>query len=406
MKILINDFKNTKDEYTKIFGNFGYEPNELIFCFSYDETKSFLEKYLEKQKKHIDLIITNYSANLSDDILKSSELSFLKNNMFTSFSNDNFRISSIPMILYSNNETGIMRFNTGYNAIMKKNTFGSHDHFINECEKCIGKWRESVFIDLDNLGLKGLNLLNFVQTRDFKYYYEKNISKNASNYFSNRTTTLSLEFITYPTQLKYDWVILNSSDIVKALSKYIDTYKNHVKYDKYNNERTILHRFFNENKLILLRDVYSDLAYEKNLYDINARTSEECDFILKTDYPDFLKTTFLEIKKENATFYVNKKTKRPQISSKFMSQLEQIWRYKEYVENPINELEFLNKLDYKTLNINYILLAGRLEEKEEMKEKFEKDLGRMYKGITVITYEELEEININYLDKFSRINIA
>ncbi len=152
-----------------------------------------------------------------------------------------------------------------------------------------------------------------------------------------------------------------------------------------------------------MRDTYVDLEYEKNLNEPNSKSSEECDFILKTEYPDFLKTTFFEVKKEDVRFYVKKNTKRPQISSEFLSHLQQVWGYKEYAENPINQIELKNKLNYETFNFDYFLLAGRMEEKEEMKDVFNKQLDRMFEYIKVIAYEELENININYLEKFKRL---
>lgn len=405
MKILINDFENTKEEYIRLYDQFGYEQNEIIFCNAFQDTKTFLEIHLEKRKSHLDLIITNDSSDHIDDVLKADELSIFKNNMLTSFSKSNFRINSIPIILYTDKDIGIIKYNTRYDAIVHKNTQGKHDYFINKCEECIRIWRKSIFNDLDNLGLKIYDLINFQNSNYFKNYYHKHISNNAQNYFANKTTTLSLEYISLPTPLSYDWIILDTAHIEEILSKYVDTYKHHIKYDRLNNERTILHKFFNDYKLVLLRDVYSDLKYEQNLYDINAKTSEECDFILRTEYPDFLNTTFFEIKKEDVTFYVKKDTKRPQISSNFLSHLEQIWRYKEYSENSLNKPELIEKLDYDTSNYNYVLLAGRLEEKEEVLEKFESDIDRMYKGVNVITYEELEKINTNYLDKFNRLQI-
>ena len=187
--------------------------------------------------------------------------------------------------------------------------------------------------------------------------------------------------------------------------KFNSTYNKHIKYDRKNNERTILHKFFNQNKMILLRDAFIDFEHEKNLYDLNEKTNEECDYILKTEFPEFLKTTFFEVKKEDVTFYVKKKTKRPQFSSNYLSHLEQVWRYKEYSENEENQLEIESKLGYKTKNFDHILLAGRKEEKLEMKDKFSRDLNRMFNGIEVVTYEELEELNINYFDKFNRLSI-
>ncbi|MDL5511181.1 DUF4263 domain-containing protein [Arenibacter sp. M-2] len=208
---------------------------------------------------------------------------------------------------------------------------------------------------------------------------------------------MSKEFIKLPTSLIYDWLIIKRKEIEQSIMEFNSTYNKHIKYDRKNNERTILHKSFNQNKMILLRDAFIDFEHEK--------TNEECDYILKTEFPEFLKTTFFEVKKEDVTFYVKKKTKRPQFSSNYLSHLEQVRRYKEYSENKENQLEIESKLGYKTKNFDHILLAGRKEEKLEMKDKFSRDLNRMFNGIEVVTYEELEELNINYFDKFNRLSI-
>jgi len=405
VKILINDFVNTREDYIKTFGNFGYEDNELIFTTTFESSREFIETHLEKKKLHIDLIVTNDSLEESSNALKSSELCFLKNNLTTSFSKGNFRISSIPIILYSKNETKSLQFQNNFNSIIKKNEYGEHGYFVRECERVIKEWRKLLYSDMETLGVKVEQLPDFVNSDYFKKYYFRNVSSNSDLYFAHKTKSVSTEFIKLPKLLNYDWVVLNNQEIEKAILRYIETYKNHVNYNRKNGERAILHEFFNRNRTILLRDTYSDMEYELNLNELKANNSEECDFILKTEYPDFLNTTFFEVKKEDVTFYVKKKTKRPQISSEFLSHLQQVWGYKQYTENPHHKVELNSKLKYPTNNFDFVLLAGRLEEKEEMKDVFESHVNRMFEGIKVITYEELEEVNINYLDRFNRLTI-
>jgi hypothetical protein len=104
MRILINDFEDQKARYMSTFNQFGYEKNELIFCDSFDRSKAVIINHLAGKKLHIDLIITNESP-YSPDTLMASELSYLKNTITESFSKNNFRICSIPIILYSVHES-------------------------------------------------------------------------------------------------------------------------------------------------------------------------------------------------------------------------------------------------------------------------------------------------------------
>lgn len=405
MRILINDFIDTKEHYFNTFDSYGYETNEFIFFNTFESTSNFIETHLEKKKLHIDLIISNDTKDSGNDTLKANELCFLKNTLTSSYSKGNFRISSIPIILYSINETKSLEFQSGFDSIVQKNEYGDHSYFISECERIIKDWRKLLHIDLEVLGIKLYQLPQFINSDYFKKQYFPKISPKADHYFANKTKVVSTEFIKLPTILNYDWLILSNNEIEEAILRYIDTYKNHVKYDKKNGERAILHEFFKQHRLILLRDTYTDLEWELNLNELKANNSEECDFILKTDYPDFLNTTFFEVKKEDVTFYVKKHTKRPQISSGFFSNLLQAQGYKEYTENPLHQVELNTKLKYPTNNFDFVLLAGRLEEKLEMEYFFTKDIDKMFNGIKVITYEELQDINSNYLDKFNRLKI-
>lgn len=405
MKILINDFKSSEETYKNIFKTYQYEENELIFCDSFSKTKSFIIEQLENKKLHIDAIITNESSAEVIDSLKASKILNFRNQFNTSYSKGNFRISSIPVILYTDIETRGTVAPDIWQAVIQKNKEGQHDYFISEFENVVRTWRKRLVTDLENLEILNKNLLNFHQSSFYKTHYKQSISKNFEAYFLLKTSVVSKEFIKLPSPLIYDWLIVKRGEIEEAIMKFNKTYNQHIKYDRKNNERTILHKFFNKNKMILLRDAYVGLDYEKNLFDLNEKTNEECDYILKTEFPEFLKTTFFEVKKEDVTFYVKKKTKRPQLSSNYLSHLEQVWRYKEYAENTKNQPELEAKIGYKTENFDHILLAGRLEEKLEMKDKFSSDLNRMFNGIEVITYEELEELNIDYFDKFNRLNI-
>lgn len=405
MKILVNDFKSEHENYKNIFRNYGYEENELILLDSFQETKSFIVNQLERNKLHIDAIITNESSKMFVDSLQASKLEKFKNGLDTSYSNGNFRISSIPLILYSQTETRENIQIEGFQSVIKKNTSGQHDFFISRFEETIRNWRKKLITDLENLEILNKNTLNFQETHFYKTHYKNAIANNSETFFLLKTNIVSREYIKLPTPLLLDWLILGRDEIEKTITEFNSTYNNHVKYDRKNNERTILHEFFNQNKMILLRGAFVDLEYEKNLYDLNEKTNEECDYILKTEFPEFLKTTFFEVKKEDVTFYVKKKTKRPQLSSNYLSHLEQVWRYKEYSENTDNQSELESKLGYGTSNFDHILLAGRKEEKLEMNDKFSGDLNRMFNGIEVVTYEELEELNIDYYDKFNRLKI-
>jgi len=126
-----------------------------------------------------------------------------------------------------------------------------------------------------------------------KNYYKQEIRKNSETYFLLKTNIVSLEFIKLPSPLIYDWLMLKRNEIEETITEFNFTYNYHLKYDSKNNVQTILHDFFNRNKMVLLREAFFDLEYEKNLYDLNGKTNEECDFILINGISNFSKNNVL-----------------------------------------------------------------------------------------------------------------
>jgi hypothetical protein len=404
MKILINDHFHTQENYQNIFGSYGYERNELIFRNSFQETKEFIVEQLANRKQHIDLIITNETSREGQsDILKSQELWYLKHSLAEDYSNNNFRISSIPIILYSDNENKTREL-FGYDAIVQKNSSGKHDYFLNRTESTILSWRNKLLADLDVLGIRPKDLRNFPISESYKEY-RRRVVPRTEQFFSFKTKVVSFRFIRCPSELEYDWIIKTAQDIELPQYLFDKTLRRHKKYSRHNNERTIWHQLFLENSLLITRDVYNGFHYEKNLNENEKGKSQECDFILTTDFPDQLSTTFLEVKREDKQYYVNKKSKSPQFSYDFIKDLKQVWRYKRYVEDPQYFEELSQKITYPTKKFDYTLLAGSKEEKEEMQELFQLDMKDHFPGIEVKSFEEFGDVYANYVNKFQRLKI-
>ena len=403
MKILINDNADNKERLVKIFQRGGYERNHLIFVHSYEECKTFFERQLEKGID-LDLIITNNNNDGGFNALNATSLVFLKNSLNSSFSNNNFRISSLPIILYSTADDKSDLKGMGFDAVVKSNEGYEHPYFISIVEEQIRKWREKLIIDLDNIGLP-VSRYPYFKNEPEKQDYFKLYGHNYERTFFANTSVLSKEFIANPSYLNYDWLRVKQVDIESAINGFRKMYLYHVKYDRKNNERTIIHNYIRNNKIILERDVYSDHLYETPLWQLNSSESQICDFILQPNLPDYQDTTFFEVKKEDVQMMVKKNKKRPQPSSQMHSHLYQLADYQSYSQAEENTKELSGKLGYKTRNFSYQLLAGRLEEKEEVKEVFEEIISKHFAGIEVLTFEDFENLNSVYINKFSRLQL-
>src|SRR5690606_38951595 len=149
----------------------------------------------------------------NSNVLRASELAYFKNSLASSYSRNNFRISSIPLILYSNNETREIIKIDGFNAVIKKNNVGDHTYFIKQIEYQIKNWRKNLLEDLEILQILDMDLNNFHLTSHYKTFYKNNIANNSLNYFALKTKIVSEEFIKLPTSLYYDWIILQKENI-------------------------------------------------------------------------------------------------------------------------------------------------------------------------------------------------
>src|SRR6185312_104964 len=338
MKILINDSLENEERLIKIFQRGGYERNHLIFVHSFDECRTFFELQLSMGKIDIDLMVTNNNNDEGYNPFKATALLMLKNSLDESYSQGNFRISSIPVILYSSADNKTELQEAGFDAIVKRKEAFEHPYFIRVVEQLIKNWREKVIIDLENIGLSPKRFPYFRNDPEKQNYYNLH-GRNYERTFFHRTIILSREFIAKPSYLDYDWLRYDHNFIEKAITGFRQTYLYHVKYDRQNNERTILHSYLKNNKLIMERDVFNNHLYETPLSQVNSTESQICDFILRPNLPEYQHTTFFEVKKEDVQMMVKKNVKRPQFSSPMHSHLYQIADYQSYSQSSENQAE-------------------------------------------------------------------
>lgn len=404
MRILVNDHLTEEERYRQIFRTHNYEDNELIFVHGFQDFKEFIASQLATKQFHIDAIITGYSAfGHGSDILKAQELLYFKNSFIGSYSNSNFRIAAIPVILYSES-TGLQkRPGRSFDFVVEKNSCGNHDNLVNSVERALIRWRKRLMDDLGTLGLNGRNLTSFQKSAFFKQTYKHNILPKSEVYFAQHTRIVSHEFIKCPSRLIYDWTNLTSAIIEEQIENYYDgVFYPKQPYSRQFSENNIDHPLLIENPIIMLRGNFIDFVHEKGLKQQN-RQSKRCDFLLKTDFPEFLPTTFLEVKKKDVNYIIGKKRKDRYLSADMHKYLGQLWLYKKYAEDPRYGKSINNVLGYNTNKYQYNLLAGRIEEKEEFLDILNERLADHYPGLNVLAYEDLGIKAEGYLERFNRI---
>ena len=117
----------------------------------------------------------------------------------------------------------------------------------------VKRFRTYVKDDLDDLNIDFNEIqTNLIYTPEL--YYTLAI-KPYSGLISQKLKVLSQTFVANPKRLNYDWLNASLIDFETALEKYekIIKIKN---FNRTNSEKKVFHKFFNDNKWALIRDVY------------------------------------------------------------------------------------------------------------------------------------------------------
>src|SRR3546814_4924036 len=94
-----------------------------------------------------------------------------------------------------------------------------------------------------------------------------------------------MQFIRFPKTLDYDWITISDEMLESTLTVFRTTFRANIKYDRRQNERTIIHQLFLRNPSLLHRDSYADHKYELSLKEKQDNCRQNCDFILMPDLP-------------------------------------------------------------------------------------------------------------------------
>lgn len=404
MTILVVDIDAEREKYQQAFRVNNYEDNNLIFRTSFQQAKEFLVDDLETKKRHIDaIVVANTAYANGGDVIKAKELLETRNLMVTSFSGGNFRICSIPMIMVTPElPNSALVAGLLFDDMVEKNKSGNYTALINAVESQVKRWRQGVIYDLGELGLDHRRLKGFHSKEGFAKVYQPRIGKRAEAFFAQYTRIVSLEFIKHPDDLPYDWLTVTVEAIEKQVRHFSKGYRKHKPYNKYDNENTILHPLLIKNPAVLLRDSFVSFLHEK-AFPQNAGFSKRPDFILKPAIPAHMHTQWFEVKKENVTLLKGKSKKEQLPTSDLTAHATQLYRYKKYAEGEGNKNIIEERLGFKPGKFNYVLLVGRGEETDKYREQINEIMTDHYKGISLLSFEDLERTSQHYLERFDRL---
>lgn len=364
------------------------EGYSLRFCYDLEEAKDYINNNIVKFQIPLDLIITNSSvATRNSDEFRD----FIRFDFKRTYSKIDFNLNQVPIAVIVESNLNKSAFHD-YNLVIDDLGIDKLNLFIPDFISTIKDWRKDILEELDAVGIRfNSGIIDY------------------SHYFLDRKTRLkptkilSENFKLFPRKLIYYWLDYDKREIEIAIDKFVKMLKHSRSIGKKGEEKKF-HHFFNENKSFLLRDAYSRFWYEAKFMK-NDSEFEEPDYSLKPNMTYETDLSLLEVKLPNEAFMTKKKYhKSPR--AKLIQHIIQVNDYKDYLESDEYLSEINNVFGYIPKRINYNILIGRNESKQEHIHELNKTMRQLGQGeLNLMTYDELMEYQVKFLDRMELLNI-
>lgn len=360
----------------------------LKFLYSLSDAQNFIEYELIKKQGALDLII---SDQLIEGVYANQWLDRIRFNISDTYSRRDFNLRELPTSIVLQNKSSLFEY---YNNNWVQNYYANQSNEvlpISQYAEQVKNWRRQVLEEIYNLGIR----LN-------SGVYEYNLLDIVKNGYRLHTKIISNNYKLFPRRLNYDWIFYDLDKTRWIIDEFIKQLKRSMNHKK--GDEKLYHKFFNENSSFLKRDVYSKYHYEPKLY-YNEDNYFEPDFILKPEMTFETDLSVLEVKLPHELIAKNKKF-HPSLRAKFMDHLFQINDYKEYLEDEKYRKQINNTFGYIPKLVEYNILIGRNEHKDENEYIINKRMDEMKSSINIITYDDLLDAQIRYLERMELLKIT
>lgn len=359
----------------------------LLFVYSVTEAKNFIQREIISKQKPLDLIIGDHMVGYEST---TKYFESIRLNIEDTYSNRNYNLREIPTSVVFTNRRMAMEY---YTDSWSQNSISNNkDEILNikQYSEQIKNWRRQVLEEMRNLGIK----LNSGRI-DYSNYFSSN------RRFRTDTKILSNNFKLIPRKLRYDWLINDTEQIKIKIDEYIKKLKRSMRSKK--GEEKKYHKFFNNNLSFLKRDSFSKHIYEPKLYYTD-KNFYEPDYVLRPEMTFETDLSILEVKLPNELI-AKKKKFHPTLRAKFMDHLFQINDYKEYLEEKEYRKQINDVFGFIPQNVEYNILIGRNDHKEENEYIINKRMNQMNSKINIITYDDLLDYQVKYLERLELLTI-
>ena len=332
-------------------------PENIFFFKNFSEVENFAVKHLGHDKKHVDLIIT--ADKIPGNEFGTHLIDWLRN-IDLNYSNKNFKLNSLPVILYDKEVRSSDYVHRRFDAVAEKSANDNHNEIINTIKSVVKSARLKVFDDLDLLGIDVEALQNSHWGGPDIHYNSR--AKNDPKDWASKTKVLSEDYITRPRKLLYAWMFDEREQMELDIDQYQKILTDLKKYNKVDSERNVLHSLYNKALWILQLDLYNKPIYEPLLRK-NKNRFEKPDYVLPSSFPHYIPTNVTEVK-PHLLRMIERRKRKPNFLKPFSDALIQLCDYNRFLTKKVGRKQLDAILDYKSLlKIDYTLLASNDDEK-------------------------------------------
>ena len=364
------------------------EGQSLKFCYDFEDAKDYINNDVVKFQNPLDLIITDSTVAFKN---VADFRDFIRFDYKRTYSKRDFNFNLIPLAVIVESNLNKSAFHE-FDVVIDDLGAEKLSLFVQDFSLAIKSWRKRVLEELDTIGIRFNSGII-----DYTYYFKDRRTR------FQPTKVLSENFKLFPRKLRYYWLDYDKREVEIAIDEFIKMLKRSRSIGKKGEEK-MFHFFFNRNKSFLLRDAYSRFWYEAKLMK-NETEYEEPDYILKPNVTHETDLSLLEVKLPNEAFMTRKKRhKSPR--AKLIQHIIQVNDYKDYLESDEYLSEINNVFGYIPKRINYNILIGRNESKQEHIHELNKTMRQLGQGeLNLMTYDELMEYQVKFLDRMDLLNI-
>lgn len=365
------------------------EPQEILIFEPKTASERLINEVFSPQR-HIDLIVCQDPKEKDEKKLMKEFASWIRNSGFE-YSNNNFKVSEIPIVLdspmeFQDSHSSIRgAFHYPYNALFSR----ENRRFEQGLQAVIRSWQNELESELDRLDL------------DWRFDFARSV---LTKFNHPSLKILSDSFLTRRKPLNYLWVNDNYQNLAVDMLTFEKMLKTSSRNSRLRNEKEY-HDFFLNNKKILLGQDFLQTHYEQHFYYPNSRKYVEPDFLNEAHEHSLRKSEIFEVKLPNRPI---RYARREKLSRYARFSINQVGRkYIPFFSEEKHAEEVCRRTGSKMLGspFSYTLLMGRDSHREENEYLIAKELGRFAPGINLISFDELKERHLRLIERTQRFRI-